>query len=107
VRDIAIWIVLALATVAQLTLLWGARRRGALVPIAAGIAAVLITGWLIVLTLINTDETGAGGAFDCWPYCSLYQDVIAVAFFGLPIQLVVLIIAVGLMGAIYLARRSR
>ena len=101
------WAVIGLGTVVVPVLLWRLRRRRTFLPLAVTLAASLLAGWLIVWTLIDTDDTGAGGAFDCWPGCSLYQEVIAGAFVGLPIMLLVLIVALGAITALRQIDRFR
>jgi len=99
--------VIALATVALIVVLWRVRRHKSFLPLAASVAASLLACWLIAWALITTDDTGAGGAFDCWPDCSLYQDVIAGGFFGLPIMLLGLVVALGAITATRRTSRSR
>jgi hypothetical protein len=101
VTEVAFWGTLAITAVALIIVLWQARR--ALLLVASGIAAALIATWLTVFILVTSSDengTGAGAAFDCATHCSLYQDVIAVAFVGLPIMLVVVVVATGAIAVI-------
>jgi hypothetical protein len=103
----AIWGLMVLATAALVVVLWRVRWQRAFLGLAATFAALLIAVWVVLWGLLTTDETGAGEAFDCWPDCSLYQDVIAVGLVGLPIMLVVLIVALVAIAALRRIDRFR
>jgi len=70
-----------------------AHRRRRLAVFLVQAAAVLALLWIVSFALIEVDETGAGGAFDCWPGCSLYQEGVHAGFVLPPALLLLLIVA--------------
>jgi hypothetical protein len=44
------------------------------------IASALAMGWAAVLVFIFRDPTGAGAFADCWPRCTLFQEVVGFLF---------------------------
>lgn len=84
---------LALAAVAAvLTLLIGT-RRGRRGRKTVTLVLVLAVAWIVSLAAIRTDYRDADGFVDCWPGCSLLQDAVGAAVFGLPV-LAILVAAV-------------
>jgi hypothetical protein len=63
--------------------------------------------WLLDRAWINSDPTGADGAFDCWPNCSFAQEVALVGFWLPPLYIVVLLLGLAVRAAITLIPAQR
>jgi hypothetical protein len=88
-------------------LLWWAHRRRAVLKttfVTIPLAAVI---WLLDLAWIESDPTGAGGAFDCWPGCTFGQEIARIGFVVPPLYAAALLVAVALHAAIGLVVRQR
>jgi len=79
--------------VAGFPLLLIAARRKQLAPLFAWLWLASSVVWCVSLTLYNTDAA-AGGALDCWPDCSTYQNAINLGLWLPPLVLVVLAILI-------------
>lgn len=64
--------------------------HGGRVTIVVGIA--LAVGWAAVAVLISRDPTGAGAFADCWPRCTVLQEVVGWLVLLCPLMLLVLLI---------------
>ena len=64
----------------------------------------LMVAWTIATILVVADVRDADGFMDCWPDCTVLQDVVGFAFMVSPVMLVV--IATGRRAA-RLARRVK
>jgi hypothetical protein len=78
-------LVVALAVVALI-----AGWSGVRATVVAG--AVLAAVWIAAFVLIATDVRDVDGFMDCWPGCTILQEVVGFAFFASPAMLVVLLV---------------
>lgn len=60
--------------------------NGVRIAILAGTA--LVVSWVTAAVLFGTDYRDADGFMDCWPHCTVLQDVVGFVLFASPILLI-------------------
>lgn len=90
----AVLVFLALALLLQR--MW---RRGRLGVAVLAVTALLAAAWLLAKAAVRADYRDTDGYVDCWPACSLLQEMVGWAIWYGPL----LFIALGLLAAVLAA----
>ena len=101
------FVVLGAVVLGVSLLLWFAHRTGAVLKTTLITVALATVIWLLDWAWINSDPTGAGGAFDCWPDCSFAQEVAQIGFLSPHLYVVTLVIGLAVRAAITFVPRQR
>ena len=99
-------LIVALIVVASILLLYLAHRIGRLLVASLAMIGIAATAFVLALVAIERDFRDADGFMDCWPNCTLVQDVVGVTVFAAPIVFVAAVVAIVVVGSFAAASRE-
>ncbi len=100
-------VIAALVAAGLVFLLVSMSRRGRLFLTATLLMGSLAVAWGLAAIAVRTDYRDADGFVDCWPYCSPFQDGVAITLLFGPLAAVLVVVASAILVPLQRRRRER
>ena len=99
-------LIVAITAVTSILALYLAHRIGRLLATSLAMIAIAATTFVLALVAVERDFRDADGFMDCWPNCTLFQEVVGVTVFAAPIVFIAALVALILGGSLAAVTRE-